>query len=286
VRAPDRRTSGRTQAPVCRVPVLVGTSTQDARRKHTQQEGSRQQAAQADAACGITTPSIFYLGDSYPAIEQRSCRRKRLRPWRKPGPGPRVSARAAPRPRKYRRAARLGCNGAQWSPVVRQQQPRALLEDTGLQSRPTTDGSTETPTTDPHVCVKTVQSPACLQQAPGLPGPRARQQPSLLRAPTTNLRGPAATPAPCGVICYMLFATGVDKAVLTRCVQHLPPWALPAELRRPHERIHQGDQQDQQLANARVAEADAPSHHHNRSKPRELLAIQQGGVISIASESK
>jgi hypothetical protein len=55
------------------------------------------------------------------------------------------------------------------------------------------------------------------------------------------------------------------------------PPALPAELRRPHERIHQDDQQDQQLANARVAEADAPSHHHNRSKPRELLAISKGG---------
>jgi hypothetical protein len=56
------------------------------------------------------------------------------------------------RARKYRRAARLGCNGAQWSPGVRQQQPRALLEGTGLQSRPTTDESTETPTTDAHVC--------------------------------------------------------------------------------------------------------------------------------------
>jgi hypothetical protein len=40
------------------------------------------------------------------------------------------------------------------------------------------------------------------------------------------------------------------------------------------------------LANARVAEADAPSHHYNRSKPRKLLAIQQGGIIGIASESK
>ena len=40
------------------------------------------------------------------------------------------------------------------------------------------------------------------------------------------------------------------------------------------------------VANARVAEADAPSHHYNRSKPRKLLAIQQGGIIGIASESK
>jgi hypothetical protein len=80
-----------------------------------------------------------------------------------PGAGPtpdlRESARDAPRMRKYRRAARLGCNGAQWPPGVRQQQPQALLEDTGLQSRPTPGGSTETPTTtvisdhtDAHVC--------------------------------------------------------------------------------------------------------------------------------------
>ena len=33
----------------------------------------------------------------------------------------RKSARDVPRMRKYRRAARLGCNGAQWSPGVRQQ---------------------------------------------------------------------------------------------------------------------------------------------------------------------
>jgi hypothetical protein len=45
--------------------------------------------------------------------------------------------------------------------------------------------------------------------------------------------------------------------------------------------------QDQdQLANARVAEADAPSHHYNRSKPQKLLIIQQGGIIGIALESK
>jgi hypothetical protein len=59
-----------------------------------------------------------------------------------------------------------------------------------------------------------------------------------------------------------------------------PPCPLT---RRPQSRIHQD--QDQ-LANARVAEADAPRHHYNRSKPRNLLVIQQGGVIGIASESK
>jgi hypothetical protein len=49
------------------------------------------------------------------------------------------SARDVPRMRKYRRAARLGYSGAQWSPGVRQQQPRALLEDTGLQAPVTTN---------------------------------------------------------------------------------------------------------------------------------------------------
>jgi hypothetical protein len=38
-----------------------------------------------------------------------------------PTPDLREPARAAPRTRKYRRAARLGCNGAQRSPGVRQQ---------------------------------------------------------------------------------------------------------------------------------------------------------------------
>jgi hypothetical protein len=52
-----------------------------------------------------------------------------------------------------------------------------------------------------------------------------------------------------------------------------PPCPLT---RAPASRIHHDRDQ---LANARVAEADAPSHHYNRSKPRKLLAIQQGGVI-------
>jgi hypothetical protein len=59
------------------------------------------------------------------------------------------------------------------------------------------------------------------------------------------------------------------------------PPTLPADT--SASRIHQDRDQ---LANARVAEADAPGHNYNRSKPRKLLAIQQGGVIGIASESK
>jgi hypothetical protein len=38
-----------------------------------------------------------------------------------PAPDLRESARAVPHTRKYRWAARLGCNGAQWPPGVRQQ---------------------------------------------------------------------------------------------------------------------------------------------------------------------
>jgi hypothetical protein len=37
---------------------------------------------------------------------------------------------------------------------------------------------------------------------PNLP-PVFQVQSSLLRAPTTNLTGPVATPAPCGVICHL-----------------------------------------------------------------------------------
>jgi hypothetical protein len=119
-----------------------------------------------------------------------------------PAPGPRGSARAAPRARKYSRAARPGCNGDQRSSVVRQQQPRALLEDTGLQSRSATDGSTEAPTADAHVCAH---------------GPTG-----LLEAPTANLTGPViVTPAPCGVIRHLQPAWIKLKVVLTRCVQHL-----------------------------------------------------------------
>jgi hypothetical protein len=143
-----------------------------------------------------------------------------LRPGRKPGwapaPGPRESARAAPRARKYRRAARLGCNGAQWSPGVRQQQPRALLEDTGLQSRPITDGSTETPTTDAqHVCA----NGPIFHMSPGPDQPPQSFNYELDRpgCDTRSLRRD------------MSFATGVDKVVLTRCVQHLPPPTLPAD---------------------------------------------------------
>jgi hypothetical protein len=69
-----------------------------------------------------------------------------------------------------------------------------LLEDTGLQSRPTTNGSTEAPTTDAHVCANGLISH--LFQT-------FQVQTSLLKASTTNLTGPVATPAPCGVICLL-----------------------------------------------------------------------------------
>jgi hypothetical protein len=107
-------------------------------------------------------------------------------------------ARALPRTRKYRRVARLGCSGARWPPGVRQQQPRALLEGTGLaQSRPTTDGHTGGHTHHPpqmYTYVQTVQSPTCS------PGPVQPPQSSNYEL----CRPGCGTPArPCGVICHL-----------------------------------------------------------------------------------
>jgi hypothetical protein len=93
-------------------------------------------------------------------------------------------------------------------------------------------------------------------------------QSSLLKAPTTNLTGPVATPAPLRRD-SMSFATSVDKVVLEH--DACSTSTLPADT--PASRIYQDRDQ---LANARVAEADAPSHHYNRGKPRKLLGIQQG----------
>ena len=118
-----------------------------------------------------------------------------------------------------------------------------------------------------HTYVQTVQSPTCF------PGPV--QPPQSFNY---ELDRPGCDTRP--LRRDMSFATGVDKVVLTRCVQHLPPYPLT---RRPHEST---SQDRDQLANARVAEADAPSHHYNRSKPRKLLAIQQKEIIGITSESK
>jgi hypothetical protein len=90
-----------------------------------------------------------------------------------------------------------------WSqPGVRQQQPRALLEDTGLQSRPTTGGSTETPTTDEHVCASDPTfrlSPGPVQpasQSPnyGLDRPGCDTRP--LRRDMSSFDSPSGCPQP------------------------------------------------------------------------------------------
>jgi hypothetical protein len=101
---------------------------------------------------GVPLPSAGQAANIY--IEpERQLAQEALAAWAQARPrAPGNQLALYRRARKYRRAARPGCNGAQWPPGVRQQQPRALLEDTGLQSRPTTDGPTETPTTDAHVC--------------------------------------------------------------------------------------------------------------------------------------
>jgi hypothetical protein len=69
-----------------------------------------------------------------------------------PASGRRVSARDVPHMRKYRRAARLGCSGARWSPGVRQSAVATAGFVRGNRApavsshdQPTTGGSTETP---------------------------------------------------------------------------------------------------------------------------------------------
>jgi hypothetical protein len=89
----------------------------------------------------------------YRSNQSGSWHGKHLRPGRKPGPGPPgVSSRCTA---VRANVAGLHALAAMWlggRHEVRQQQPRALLEDTGLQPRPTTDGSTDTPAADAHVC--------------------------------------------------------------------------------------------------------------------------------------
>jgi hypothetical protein len=146
-------------------------------------------------------------------------------------PDLRESARAVPRALKYRRAARLGCNGARCptrsstavtTGFVRQRTPPGSSHD----QQPTAPSAIEIPTTDAHVCANGPIFHLC-------PGPVQPHQSS-----NYELDRPGCDNRP--LRRDMPFATGVDKA-------------------------------------------DAPSHHYNRSKPRKLLAIQQGGIIGIAS---
>jgi hypothetical protein len=120
--------------------------------------------------------------------------RKRLRPRsRQPGGGGSRLSKYAQTTAGLHAPAAMGLGGRH---EVRQQQPRALLEDTGLQPRPTTDGSIEIPTTDAHACANGTISHLFSKLV-------FQVQSSLLRAPTTNLTGPVATPTPCGVICHL-----------------------------------------------------------------------------------
>jgi hypothetical protein len=74
------------------------------------------------------SPYVGLSGSPLASCEGRSSQQV-MRPGRKPDPGP---AGAGSRCSTYTLIEpRPGCNGAQWSPGVRQQQPRrALLEDT------------------------------------------------------------------------------------------------------------------------------------------------------------
>jgi hypothetical protein len=96
--------------------------------------------------------------------------------------------------RKYRRAARLGCNGARWSTRS------STAATTGFVRGHRAPGTTNNRRLhrDSHhrctrMCKRSSLPPATCVQV----------QTSLLKASTTNLTGPVATPAPCGVICLL-----------------------------------------------------------------------------------
>jgi hypothetical protein len=109
---------------------------------------------------------------------KNSWRRERPKARRKPDPGPPGAGRLLPYHAHANTAglrARLQWGSVSaWSSTAATAGGRALLEVTGLQSRPTTDGPAEARPPQMHTYVQTVQSPTCLQV-----------QPSLLKAPTS-----------------------------------------------------------------------------------------------------
>jgi hypothetical protein len=108
-----------------------------------------------------------------------------------PTPDPREPARAVP---TYTQIPPGCAPRLQWGSVVAWSSTAAT---TGFVRGHRTPGSShDQQLADPprhppqiHTYVQTVQSPTCVQV-----------QSSLLKASTTNLTGPVATPAPCGVI--------------------------------------------------------------------------------------
>jgi hypothetical protein len=108
-----------------------------------------------------------------------------------PAPGLREPARAAPRMRKYRRAARLGCNGARWST----RSSTAVTTDFVRGHRaPVTTNNRRLHRDSHHRCTR-------MCKRSNLPPASSRSSPT---SSNTNLTGPVATPAaPCGVICLL-----------------------------------------------------------------------------------
>jgi hypothetical protein len=127
-----------------------------------------------------------------------------------PAPAPRESARAAPRARKCRRAARLGCNGAQWSPGVRQQQPLTTGFVRGHPGSSYDQQPTGPPRHPPqmhtYMCKRSREaiSPTCFP-SPDQPPQSSNYELDRPGCDTHPLRRD------------MSFATGVDEVVLARC---------------------------------------------------------------------
>jgi hypothetical protein len=133
-----------------------------------------------------------------------------MRAWRQPDPGP---------PAAGSRCTDIHVNNAGLhAPAameldgrhkVREQQPRALLEDTGLQS-PVTANNRRLHRDPHHRCTR------MYKRSNLHPVPRSNQPP---QSSNYELDRPGCDTRP--LRRGMSFATGVDKVVLTRCVQHL-----------------------------------------------------------------
>jgi hypothetical protein len=147
-----------------------------------------------------------------------------LRPRHKPGPGLRESARAVPRSHKYRRAARLGCNGAQSVVACCSTAVTAGFVREHRAPVATNNRRIHRDTHHHHRCTRMCKR----SNLP--PVSRSSPAPSKLQLPTTNLAGPVGCDTR-PLRRDMSFATGVDKVVPTRCVQHLPPCPLTSRPR-------------------------------------------------------
>jgi hypothetical protein len=117
-------------------------------------------------------------------------------PGASPAPGPRESARASPRARTITHIP-PGCTPRlQWGSAVARSSTAATAGFVRGHRAPVTTNNRRTHRDTHRRCTR-------MCKRPNLPPVSRQVQSSRLRAPTTNLTGPVATPAPCGVICHL-----------------------------------------------------------------------------------